>query len=177
MGWPPSADQVEAARSGDRSQMSAILAEGYPRLMSFLMGLGLDLHLAEEIASETCEGVVAGIGRLRAPQAFEAWFWAVARNRLRSGFRRRRRGQPVEAEVSPTTPEESALEKEEHSRIRAAMTELSQRDRELLWLREVELLSYEEIGSRLGAAVGTIRVACHRARRRLGEIYAAGEAD
>jgi RNA polymerase sigma-70 factor (ECF subfamily) len=145
--------------------------------MAFLMGLGLDRHMAEEIASETCEGVVVGIGRLRAPQAFEAWFWAVARNRLRTGFRRRRRAQPVEAEISPATPEDSALEKEEHSRIREAMAELSQRDRELLWLREVELLSYEEIGSRLGAAVGTIRVACHRARRRLEDIYRTGEAD
>jgi RNA polymerase sigma factor (sigma-70 family) len=55
------------------------------------------------------------------------------------------------------------------------MSQLSTRDRQLLWLREVEGLSYDDIGSRLGATVGTVRVACHRARQRLEEVYTRGE--
>ena len=48
---------------------------------------------------------------------------------------------------------------------------ITMKDRELLWLREVEGLSYEEIGGRLSAAAGTVRVACHRARKRLERAY------
>ncbi len=56
-----------------------------------------------------------------------------------------------------------------------ALDHLSDRDRQLLWLREVEGLSYDEIGGRLRATAGTVRVACHRARKRLEEAYRALE--
>jgi RNA polymerase sigma-70 factor (ECF subfamily) len=173
--WPPGIEEVSSAQLGDRQQLGRILGEGYPRVMAFLLGMGLDQHMAEEIAAETCEAVVTGLPRLRSPQAFEAWFWAVVRNRLRSGFRKRRRVEPNSGLIPPPTPDETVVEREEHLRIRMALARLTPRDRELLWLREVELLSYEEIGNRLSAAVGTVRVACHRARRRLEEIYREGE--
>jgi RNA polymerase sigma-70 factor (ECF subfamily) len=174
-GWPPALEYVIAAQAGDKNHLSHILAAGYPRLVGFLRGMGFDAHTAEELAAETCEGVVTGLRRLRAPQAFEAWFWAVARNRLRSEFRRRQRTQPVEGLIAPSTPEEETILSEEHHRIRVAMLALSPRDRQLLWLREVEMLSYEEIGGRFGTAAGAIRVACHRARKRLEEIYSQDE--
>jgi RNA polymerase sigma-70 factor (ECF subfamily) len=166
---------VEAAVSGDRQALHDILAHGYPRLVGFYIGVGLNRHEADELAAESSLMVVSSISRLRAPQAFEAWFWAIARNRLRTTFRRRRSPRPVDTEISPPTPEEAAIVSEEHARIRVAMESLTPRDRELLWLREVEGLSYEEIGSRLGSAVGTVRVACHRARQRLEEAYVLGE--
>lgn len=144
-------------------------------MVGFFSGIGLNRHDAEELAAESALMVVTSIARLRSAQAFEAWFWAIARNRLRTLFRKRRTPRPVDAEISPETPEEAAITKDEHLRIRKAMELLTPRDRELLWLREVEGLSYEDIGGRLGAAVGTVRVACHRARQRLEEAYARGE--
>jgi RNA polymerase sigma factor (sigma-70 family) len=68
-------------------------------------------------------------------------------------------------------PAEQVIVEEEHAQIRSALTSLSTRDRELLWLSEVEGLTYAEVGGRIGAATGTTRVACHRARRRLEEAY------
>lgn len=144
-------------------------------MVGFFAGIGLNRHEAEELAAESALMVVTSISRLRSAQAFEAWFWAIARNRLRTTFRKRKSPRPVDAEVSPSTPEETAIIADEHVRIREAMKQLTPRDRELLWLREVEGLSYEDIGSRLGSAVGTVRVACHRARQRLEEAYARGE--
>jgi RNA polymerase sigma-70 factor (ECF subfamily) len=139
--------------------------------MAFYSGIGLDRHEAEDLAAETAEAVVTGIGRLRAPQAFEAWFWSVARNRVRTLFRRRKTVAPSEAMISPATPEEKAIERDEHRQIWSALSKLSMKDRQLLWLREVEGLEYSEIGSRLGSSPATIRVACHRARQRLEAFY------
>jgi RNA polymerase sigma-70 factor (ECF subfamily) len=173
--WPPPLSAVQAAVSGDRHALHGILTDGYPRMVGFFVGIGLNRHEAEDLAAESSLEVVISIARLRSPQAFEAWFWAIARNRLRTTFRKRRVPRPVDAEVSPATPEETAIISEEHARIRSAMSQLSTRDRQLLWLREVEGLSYDDIGSRLGATVGTVRVACHRARQRLEEVYTRGE--
>lgn len=173
--WPPPADIVSAAAAGDSSALTVLLTDGYPRLIAFYLGVGLDRHSAEELAAETCEAIVTGLRRIRAPQAFEAWFWSVARNRLRSLFRRRKTTRPTDAMISPSSPEEVSVERDEHRRIRAAMSHLSLKDRQLLWLREVEGLEYSDISTRLGATEGAIRVACHRARRRLEAIYMSGD--
>lgn len=153
--------------------MGLVLGAGHPRLVAFLRGVGMPPDLAAEIVSDTLESLIRGLPWLRDPVAFESWFWSVARNRMRTGIRRYRSARtPADAEVSPSSPEEAVLLAEEHVHIRAALGTLALRDRQLLWLREVEGLEYEEIGSRLGAATGTVRVACHRARRRLKEAFA-----
>ena len=161
--------------AADDRSLSQILRGGFPRLIAFYVGVGLSRHEAEELSAETCEAVVSRIDRLRAPEAFEAWFWSIARNRLRTLFRRRRAAKPTDAMISPATPEEISMEGDEHRRIRVALNGLSPKDRELLWLREVEGLEYEDIANRLGATAGTVRVACHRARRRLEALYLSDE--
>ena len=76
-----------------------------------------------------------------------------------------------------TAPEDAVHLSDEHTQIRTALETLSPKDRSLLWLRDVEELSYEEIGGRVGSTVGTVRVAYHRARNRLEEAYGALEQD
>lgn len=149
-----------------------VLAGGHPRLIGFLHGVGIPPDLVGEIVSESLEGMVRNFPKLRNPEAFEAWFWAIARNRMRTNLKRYRSNRvPQDAFVSPSTPEEKVITSQEHALIRTALAQLPERDRELLWLREVEGLDYEQIGGQLGATVGTVRVACHRARKRLEEAF------
>lgn len=163
---------VVAARDGDMTAMGLVLGAGHPRLVAFYYGVGMPHDLVGEIVADALEGMVRNFPQLRDPAAFEGWFWAIARNRMRTALRRyRSQKTPQDAFVSPSTPEEQAILKEEHGHIRAALALLTPRDRELLWLREVEGLEYEEIGNRLGATVGTVRVSCHRARKRLEQAF------
>lgn len=152
--------------------MGRILGAGHPRLVAFYYGVRLPPDIVGDTVSEALEGMVRSFPRLRDTEAFEGWFWTIARNRMRTSLRRyRNRRIPQDAMVSPATPEEEAVLREEHVQIRAALEKLSLRDRELLWLREVEGLEYEEIGNRLGATVGTVRVSVHRARKRLEAAF------
>lgn len=170
--WPPPIGDVEAARDGDMEAMGRVLGAGHPRLVAFYHGVGMPADLVGEIVADALEGMVRNFPKLRDPLAFESWFWSVARNRMRTNIRRYRSGRnPQDAFVSPLTPEEKVMVRHEHDLIRAAMNLLPTRDKELLWLREVEGLEYAEIGTRLGATVGTVRVACHRARKRLEEAF------
>ena len=73
--------------------MAEILTLGHPRVVAFFIGLGLDPHTADDLGAETAEAVVRGFHRLREPQAFEAWFWSIARNRLRNYYRSRKTRQ------------------------------------------------------------------------------------
>lgn len=171
--WPPSEAQISAARDGDVDALGAVLGAGHPRLVAFFHGVGMPPDLVGEIVSDCLEGMIRAFPKLRDPAAFEGWFWAIARNRMRTAIRRHRSKRiPTDAFVSPSTPEEIVMISSEHSLIRSALDSLTARDRELLWLREVEDLEYHEIGTRIGASVGTVRVACHRARKRLEQAYA-----
>jgi RNA polymerase sigma-70 factor (ECF subfamily) len=170
--WPPLPERIVAARNGDRRALGEILTQGFPKLVAFYRAMGLSFADAEDLASEACEGMVRNLRRLREPGAFEGWFWTVARNRLRSRIRRKGRPERELDFGSADDPSDLAVLADEHARIRAALAELAPRDRQILWLREVEGLAHEEIGGRLGLATGAVRVAALRARRRLEEIYA-----
>ncbi len=170
-GWPPSHQHVVAARDGNTEVLGSILVAGFPRLVAFYRGMGLSKADSEELASEAVEGMVKSIRRLREPDAFEGWFWTIARNRLRSRLIRKGR---VERELEyglVEDPESIVVAREEHLTIRMALEQLSDRDRQVLWLREVEELSHEEIAIRMKLRPGAVRIAVLRARRRLAEIY------
>lgn len=170
-GWPPSRHRIEAARAGDPEALGSILLTGFPRLVAFYRGVGLSNADAEEVASQAVEGMVRSIPRLREPDAFEGWFWTIARNRLRTRLRTKGRRER-ELEYGPVAdPESIVVAREEHASIRMALEQLPTRDRQILWLREVEQLEYTEIAHRLTMRTGAVRVAALRARRRLEELY------
>jgi RNA polymerase sigma-70 factor (ECF subfamily) len=68
-------------------------------------------------------------------------------------------------------PDEIAVAVDETLTIRRALAQLSEVDRTLLWLREVEGLDYQAIGKRLEIKPATARVRSHRARARLESAY------
>ncbi len=151
-----------------------MLTAGHPRLVAFFRGAGPPRADADDLAAHTCEAVVKSIHKLRNVDAFEGWFWQIARLTLRGWIRKNRRAVRLPPEpVAPRQPDEAFADSEDYATIRAALARLGDRERQLLWLREVEVLSYQEIGTRLGAATGTVRVACHRARLRLEAAYQA----
>jgi RNA polymerase sigma-70 factor (ECF subfamily) len=164
-------DLVTAAQRGDPEAMGRLFAAAAPRLVAFFRYSGLTKVESEDLAADVMEKVLRSLTRLRDSKAFEAWLWTIARNQLR-GHLRKNRGEPAHA-ASPPGMEPSELVElaEEHGAIRAALGRLPMRDRQLLWLREVEGMSHAEIGGRLGAATGAVRVALHRARRRLEAAY------
>lgn len=167
---------VEEARDGNRGAITTLFAAGYPRLIGFYRVSGARGPDAEDLAADAVESMVRHLGRLRSPESFEAWFWTIARTHLRTWIRKKsrpRKQEPIPAE--PSAPDEKLEISEEHNQVVQALEALTARDRQLLWLREVEGLSYDEIGGRLRATAGTVRVACHRARKRLEEAYEALE--
>jgi RNA polymerase sigma factor (sigma-70 family) len=70
---------------------------------------------------------------------------------------------------------DNEFDREERTRsVRAALDQLSERDREALLLK-AEGFNYDEIAATLGLAKGAIGTTLARARRRLVEAYRAGE--
>jgi RNA polymerase sigma-70 factor (ECF subfamily) len=164
---------VAAARSGDHSSIGALGSAAFRRTVAFYRYTGLSTDVAEDLAADAVEAIIAKLPTLREVDRYEAWMWSIARNRLRDHWRRNRiRNVREPASPAPMNPDEIAVLSEEHATIRLALTTLSLRDQELLWLREVMGLDHRVIADRVGSTAAATRVACHRARRRLQVAYA-----
>ncbi|MDX2342218.1 MAG: RNA polymerase sigma factor [Acidimicrobiia bacterium] len=171
--WPPPLAEVERACLGNPEAAESIYLAIQPRLQAFLRYQGFSESTRQDIAAEVSELVLTKIETLRKPVTFEAWFWTITRNRVHAWLRRKQRdSRNLELPPpDPTTPDEVYVTAEEHAAIRSALARLSDSDRHLLWLREVEGLSYRDISGRLNIAAGAVRVRSHRARQRLEAAF------
>lgn len=103
-----------------------------------------------------------------------AWFLRIVRNTC-SNFRRRRVHVPIDAfdeeeygsDESASDPEALLLQRAAAGTIDRALDHLPGRFRKLLVLREVEGLSYRELGETLGIPLGTVMSGLSRARKAL----------
>jgi RNA polymerase sigma-70 factor (ECF subfamily) len=130
-----------------------------------------DRDRAEELAQETFVRAVAA-----QPRNPRSWLFAVAlnlvREEARKALRQGRRLQLLKNELEPAAPSaEDVMERDERAaRVRAALEQLNDRDREALLLK-AEGFNYDEIAETLGLAKGAVGTTLARARRRLVEAY------
>jgi len=154
-----------------------LFAEYNEALLRMLYRRTGDRDRAEDIAQEVFARALAA-----PPDNPRPWLFAVALNLVRDDGRRAvrqgRRLQLLKAESPEASPApDDELERSEKSaRVRRALAELREVDREVLLLK-AEGFDYDEIAAATGLAKGAIGTTIARARRRLVEAYRAEEND
>ena len=170
---------VAVATQQDRNAYAELFAYYAPRVKSYLLRLGADSALAEEIAQDVMVTVWRKAGLFdRAQASVSTWIFRIARNRRIDLFRRSKRPEldPEEEMVLPSgvpAPDARVEAMETEGRVRAAMKDLPEEQVLLLKLAFYEGLSHSEIAARLGTPLGTvksrIRLAFARMKARLGD--------
>ena len=145
----------------------------YQALVRFLYRKVWDPHRAEDLAQEAFARAL-----VHRPDNPRGWLFVVAANMARDDARRaareRRHLTLLKSEPAPRAPASDDLlhEEDDRSRVRAALEQLTPRDREVLLLWDAEL-SYDEIAAQTGLARAAIGTTLARARRRLIEAHEA----
>src|SRR3954451_24466063 len=118
--------------------------------------------------------------------AFKPWIYEIAKNACIDQFRRSRRAEEVSYDAEEglaaadygrlvttgPTPDAAVDQKLSLDHLRGAFGGLSETHHDILVMRELEGLSYREIGRRLGMSRPSVESTLFRARRRLTEEYA-----
>jgi RNA polymerase sigma-70 factor (ECF subfamily) len=148
---------VVRCQAGDEAALAELAARYDARLRYFLRKLAAEQ--ADDLLQDVWLDVFRQLPRLRDPQAFRAWVYRIARDRALAALHRARRGaQPLgDLDVPDGQPEEGGFDEEDAQRIHAALDRLPAEQREVLVLRFVESMSYEEIAAVTGLAIGTVR--------------------
>lgn len=166
---------VEAARAGDPDAWESLYRRVYPRLRSYVASR-VGPADAEDLVSETMTRAVAAIDSFSwEPAGFDGWVFGIARRVTADHNRRsaRRRARPIVSldRSSDGADHGAGLERDdEHAQLREALGRLSDSDRELLELRAIGQLTFDEVARLLGKRPGAVRTAASRAAARLRAI-------
>jgi RNA polymerase sigma-70 factor (ECF subfamily) len=160
---------VRRARAGDHDALGELYDRFRDRVARFATGRLGDPEKAEDVTSETFEGVLRGLPGYRPGTDFEAWLFTIAHRRVADHFRRRARRREVdldEAGAPPAAtagPEDAVLAAERRAEVAMAFRRLRSDQQEVLALRVLGGLSAAQVAKVIGKSEGAVRVAQHRA--------------
>jgi len=170
------AELVAAAQDGDVRALDALLGRHESRVLRLLRLLGVPAADREDVAQEVFVRVFRHIGGFRRDRGFDGWLYRVAVNathdyRRRSARLRSRETawddasdpHPVEADDPARRLERS----DRQARLEGALRRLSERERAVFVLCEMEGQETRVVARALGVASVTVRRHLGRARRRL----------
>ncbi len=146
-----------------------------PRVYNFFRYRVGDSAVAEDLTSATFEKAWRGRTKYRRDLAkFSTWLFAIARNVAADHYRRPTLEVPLEDVAdhrSTEDPEGTAIQQSEFQRLRALLTALPERERDLLSLKYGGGLTNREIARVTGLSESNIGTIVHRAIGTLREQW------
>ena len=111
------------------------------------------------------------VARLAEPAAFSTWIYRIARDRAYRQLRRRRRHRPIENVEPVSNPnDEEEFSQEDAESIHASLNQLAPEHWEVLMLRFLEGMNYEQIAQVANCRLGTVKSRIYYAKRALRRI-------
>jgi len=146
------------------------------RIFQYFYGLTTNYHSAEELTQETFFQVVRTIPFFREDARVTTWLYKVARN-VFSMWKRKKDNYTISLDHENTElpdqwePSFIVEQKEKLTLLLRTLRQLPENYREVLWLREWQELSYEEIAVITSHSVAWVKVTLHRARINYRQLY------
>ncbi|HEY7307606.1 MAG TPA: sigma-70 family RNA polymerase sigma factor [Bryobacteraceae bacterium] len=181
---------IEKARAGDSAAFNQMVLAYRKRILGTISRLIGRPEDVEDVAQEVFVRLYYSLDQLRTAEVFEPWLYRLTVNASYDYLRRvRRRGESRMADLSEqqVLMADSAAggKKQAEDRQKAQIRELvdalfryvSEEDRLLLTLKEVEGLSLKELEQVYGVNENALKVRLFRARQRVLKAYHAALAD
>ncbi len=177
---------IQRAQAGDDAAFNQIVAAYRKRILGTIGRLIGRPEDVEDVAQEAFLRLYFSLDQLRTPDVFEPWLYRLTVNASYDYLRRQRRRRESrmadlsEQQVLMADAAASGVRNNEDNR-RAQARELavtvlsgvSEEDRILLTLKEVEGLSLKELSAIYRVSEGVIKVRLFRARQRVLKAYEA----
>ena len=176
---------VDAVRDGDDAAFEELYRRYHPRIAGFIRGMLHDEARAEDVSQEA---FFSALRRMRSTDTeinFKPWIYQIARNAAIDSYRRNSHAVEVSMDADDGLrasdrhrlvgidggPDAALVTKERLNHLQSAFDELSDVHTKVLVMRELEGMSYREIGDELDLTRPAVESALFRARRRLESEY------
>jgi RNA polymerase sigma factor (sigma-70 family) len=179
------ADLVAAVRAGDDAAFEELYRRYHQRIAAFVCRMMRDEARCEDVAQEA---FMSALRRMRSTDCeinFKPWIYQIARNAAIDSYRRTSHAVEVSMDADDGLrasdrhrlvgldggPDAALVTKERLNHLQGAFDELSDVHTRVLVMRELEGMSYREIGQKLDLTRPAVESALFRARRRLESEY------
>lgn len=177
---------VRRCQAGDDQAFRALVLRYQRKVFSVAFALVKDREEAMDIAQDAFLRVHRRLGDFKGDSSFYTWLYRITRN-LAIDRLRTRRGKEQELDETAgweldraepgfvserlgTNPQRGVLRKELAEQMARALGQLPEKHREILVLREVEGMSYEELAVTLEIPKGTVMSRLYHARAKMQAI-------
>ena len=173
---------IEKVVAGDTEAFEALVLEHQNKVYSLALRMVGNEEDARDMAQEAFIRAFNSLAGFRGDSKFSVWIYRLTSNIcidfLRSRAKKRtvsmtwsdeEGGEAGELEIPDETwsPAERLERSETRESVRRGLDSLSPQYREILLLREINGLSYDEISEALGIEPGTVKSRIFRARKKL----------
>lgn len=180
---------IRRAQQGDNDAFEELLLLHQKKVYNLCLRMSANPDDALDLSQEAFLRAWRSLGQYQFEASFSTWLFRLTSNICIDFLRRKKRRQETSltesyddsdegAELSVPDaqpgPEQQAMTNETKIELARAMEQLSPEHREILQLRVIEDLQYEQIADILGVRVGTVKSRLARARLSFRKILKAG---
>jgi len=170
---PTDSELVRRARRGDEGAFHQLVDRHAQSLFGLAAALVGDAADAQDVVQETLAGAYRGLPSFRGQASVKTWLTRILVRQAAGHYRRERRNAAIGLDdQSLSMPAGQSAQERADFRMDLgdAIMALSPEHREVIVLRELRGLSYEEIADILATPRGTVESRLFRARRQLQEL-------
>ena len=176
---------VLRAKQGDEQAFAQLMRDNEKRIYNLTLRMTGNPEDAMDLAQDTFLNAWKGLKFFKGDSAFSTWLYRLASNACIDFLRRQKRRQDISLPLAadgededrlPDVPDDryrpdTRLEQQELRRtVTEGLQQLSDEHRQVLVMREINGLSYQEIGDVLDLEAGTVKSRIARARTALRKI-------
>lgn len=176
---------VKLAQQGDQKAFQELVVRYQRRVFNICYGIVKNADEAQDLTQETFIRVHKNLARFEGNASFYTWIYRIAKNVGIDHIRKSRRRsassfdemmetnteRTIDTGSMPTplgiNPSKVAGRRELMEQMQNALASLSESHREIIVLREIEDLSYQEIADALDISIGTVMSRLHHARKNM----------
>lgn len=172
---------IRRVQHGDVEAFELLVAAYEKNVFNVALQMTGNREDAQDMAQEAFIKAYSSLSSFRGDSRFSSWLYRIVANVCLDFKRRQSRrpsasltveddeGESVQLDIADESqsPETLLEQKMTREAVREGLQQLPDEQRQILLLREIQGLSYEEIGEAMGLEAGTVKSRIFRARKKL----------
>jgi RNA polymerase sigma factor (sigma-70 family) len=166
---------MQHVKDGNLAEMSVLFERYHLRLYNFFLKLTRNKDISQDLTQNLFYRMIKYKNSYKNDLSFKTWIYQMARNLHIDHCKEEKRLDELflKSDSYPVdvTDESHSFLEEDYERLEHAFSALSNEQKEIIVLSRYQGLKYEEIAAIINQSVPAIKVAMHRAIKRLRGIY------